>query len=367
MTQEVKLDKSDYVRIREQLGSARLGTRLTSLLKILVDAAEDPAKDPQPPNGPRIFPQGRKGDYWDAKGAKGLDVRTDIANLRTALERRVWNLSGDRECALSIPDRERTAYRVVAHSLSGMERIWLPHTSLGEPTITLHERLFFRLNDVYVRSTNVNDETELPRLAQELPGIDSVVKELKPSRHYVSSGELYGAIVLQNFMFDQFDSKARISMHSGLPGMMRKENQIVLAASRVDDAELGRQQPEVFAAAETGIVPDYTDTDDHPSRTIHVLLTRRSHEGGIKTILQGAHGRAVQGLCEYLGAADSCESIIGQLGIKEKKLPANLQFVFQVMLTYDRRANVSRPTRVMLCEWANGGARSPIHGALSLR
>jgi hypothetical protein len=376
MTQmhEIELKKADYAILKAQISNGDLALKARNLLLQLLEAAEDPKQDPQnhllkqeiervPPakTQRREKEKPTEPDYWNAKDeVGGVKVRTDIANLRKDLSQRLWSLSKGRECVLTIPPRGQRIYRIVAMRPSGLERFWLPHVNNHGPlTVLLYERLFFRYgNDVYIRSTNVNDDDELDRLVEDLPCVAEVKRQLRASMHYISSGELYGGIAVQEFLREHFNALARIRIHQearGHTNVSDAGNRIILAASRVGDPDIDRNDHERFTATEKGVEPGFPDHTAKPEhRTIHVLFSRRSQDGSVSTVLQGTHGRAIQGVCEYLGRPDTTEAIMDNVGLKDNRLPAHFQMVFQVLLTYDGRAKVSRPTRVAICSLVSG-------------
>jgi hypothetical protein len=81
-------------------------------------------------------------------------------------------------------------------------------------------------------------------------------------------------------------------------------------------------------------------------------LSRRN-DGSLKTLLKGAHGRAIQGVCSYL-TRDAADEMVDRMQLGEKRLAEQFQMVFQVSLTYDPRSKVSGPTSVKLVKWACG-------------
>jgi hypothetical protein len=278
---------------------------------------------------------------------------------RKILPRRVWALPGGRDCVLTIPMRE---YRISAETPSGAQRLWGPHMSHSRPLhVNLYERMFYRYqNNVYIRSTTVNHDSAAGRraLVESLPALAGVPDdEPKPSKHYVSAGELHAATALQNAFLRDFDRFAALTVHHRDSDAIASPNEIVLGAARVGDPQLlWKEDHEQYQALEEGVMPDFRDNTGNPShRTIHILLTRRA-ENSVKTIIQGSHGRGIQGVCQFL--ASDAQGVVESLRLGEKRLPDQFQIVFQVTLFYDHDSQVSSaegPVRVV--SWAAGGKR----------
>ena len=257
-------------------------------------------------------------------------VRNRISHLRHSLRGVVFLLPDRKYHEFEIPDGR--PYKLSDASTAAMSRLWTPHKTPQEDVlIHTYERLFFRYKTVYIRDVRVNRKEELDKIAEFLnrPG-----KDLTPSMHYVSSGEIQAAIATQSFLHDYFGKHARLSAGTEFSG--NRENLILLGAARVDAPDLDPPRYEKFKVHDSGVKPGFRDKvekDEH--RTVHVLMSRRSgHRNSIQTVFESGHGRAMQGVCAALcdRNGDLCASVINKLGVTEKALPSTFQVVYRVGL-----------------------------------
>jgi hypothetical protein len=344
--------EADYELLDQQIKDDR---RLTAShrrrLRVLVQWQKSGGRNPQHLLTEALRRKAEKKEKLtdDEKAALEWDfsedsVRNDLASVRRALKNRVWTLEDNRECVLDIPERDRTHYRLEAHLPDPHQRMWGSHVTHHQPVrILLFERLFFRYkHDLYLRSTKVNRNESKGILLESLALAPEILPELIPSRHYVSAGELQAAIALQDVFANWFNVMASLRGYEEEHGAT-SGNDILLAASRVDDAKLRCRPYEYFEAAEEGVLPKFTDNTDNPaSRIVHVLLTRRHEDNSFRTILQGSHGRAIQGVCKHLSETGTLGLVLNKIKVGERRLPHRLQIVFRTVLEYNSDTNVTR-------------------------
>ena len=367
---KVDLRTQDYKELRKQIDHARgsLSATLKSRLLTLVGALEAPETDPQRSTDKKLLKE------WDSNEPH---VRTPIANLRRALKNRIWTLPSGRACVLGIPVRDNQPYRLEVTVPPAPERFWAPHlTNSDRLEILLFQRLFFRYgNNTYIRNTSTSGSEQearettlgdLPKSITSQKEWASFKKSLQPSLHYASSGELAGAILLQDVFQTEFldflGSHVRLAIDNSKSG-----NQIVLAAPVVQSPDMVLNDNEAFIARADGVYPRNADdsleyqnrieADQAPFlfRSIHLLLTRKVQDGSVRTILQGGHGRSIEGVCKRLASREALTNLIEQMNLGDKILPAQFQIVFQVRLVYDPRDMLSRATRVTPVKWASAG------------
>jgi hypothetical protein len=371
------LTGDDFKQLAKQIAASggALSPTLKERLTVLLAALEKPETDPQATldyrqqvlKDPHADPDSKKTARriiakWDSEE---VGVRTETANLRRALRNRIWSLTGDRGCVLDVPVRRGQPYRVEAHVPAGKERLWQPHFSSSKDLdVVIYERLFWRHgSNTYIRSTMVNHEDErsnlfgdLPEGITSLPQWDAFLGGLRASRHYVSSGELSSALLLSDFLNDSFREflrrtvRVRIHQQGATSG-----NDVIIAATRVGDPDVFQDTDERFSAKDNGIEPGYPDEAEAPPyRTVHVLVSRREHNGCPRTLLQGSHGRALEGVCSLLLASPAAtENLVQAMDLGEKRIPRQFQIVFRVRLVYDPRQQQNKAIRATPVAWAD--------------
>jgi len=278
-------------------------------------------------------------------------LRSRIAALRNHLEGLVFLLPDGKPRVFEIPNGR--PYRLKESSTVWLHLLWQAHLAHSED-IRIHtfERLFFRhKTNTYIRDVKINHAEEVSRVAEILHCSNAA---LAPSMHYVSSGELRGAVALQNFFLDVFcASRARSNrpiarLSSSSAHLLEEEpNLILLGAPRVDAHELHQERYEKYVVFDGGVRPKFHDrTADARDRTVYVLMSRRRGRGGaVRTVLESSHGRAIQGVCEGLvaGKDSLCQEVMkGLCPNGSPSPPERFQVVFKVLLIAEDRTFVSR-------------------------
>ena len=294
------------------------------------------------------------------------NVRNRITRLRTHLSGSVLFVPGHGECEFEIP--QRTPYHLQLAKTLNRSLVWNAHVRApSDVIIHSYERLFFRYREsVYVRNLSVNqsDENgkkEIAALLQCDP------KDLAPTMHYVSSGEVNAAITLQNFLARQAHKPAVLS--TGNQVNEQEKNRILLGSARLDVSEMASYPHEKFRIVEDGIrTPKKTFTDrDSPfgRRIVYVVMSRRATGGVVETVFEGSHGRAIEGLSKALIAEESslCQSLVAALRKDSQRLPPYFQAIFKLELVYapDLSVKAVAPIEVIAVEFysLNSAVASP--------
>jgi hypothetical protein len=276
------------------------------------------------------------------------DVRIRISLLRQALKGKLFHLPGGNLLEFQIPPGK--PYRLEPADSLNRSVVWAPHTEHpGEIVIHTYERLFFRQKTVYIRDTRVNKVEEKSKIAKLM---NCSGDDLTPSMHYISSGEMRGAIALQNYFVGDGVKKAVLSADVHPPE--KKQNLILLGSPRLDAPDLLSAKHEKYRAFEGGIRPDVHDKhSDQYRRVVHVLMSRRQDARSVHTVFESSHGRATQGVCERLIWPDRttlCDSIVSKFGSQLRSLPELFQVIFRVELASGTVLAFVNEVEVLKCE-----------------
>jgi hypothetical protein len=294
------------------------------------------------------------------------NVRNRITRLRTQLSGTVLFIPGRGECEFEIP--QRTPYHLQMAKTLNRSLLWNAHVhSPSDVIIHSYERLFFRYQQsVYVRKLSVNQsdddgKKEIATLLKCDP------KDLAPTMHYVSSGEVNAAIALQNFFARQAHKPAVLS--TGNQVNEQEGNRILLGSARLDVSEMASYPHEKFRIVQEGIrTPKkiLADKDGQFGRRIvHVVMSRRATGGVVETVFEGSHGRAIEGLSKALIAEESslCQSLVAALRKDAPRLPPYFQAIFKLEVVFapDLSVKAAAPIEVVAVEFYSLNSAAASH------
>ncbi|MBI5084121.1 MAG: hypothetical protein HZB13_05930 [Acidobacteria bacterium] len=288
--------------------------------------------------------------YGDG-GAKQRRDATNIYPLRHKVNRTLRefsesaaNDSGIHVSVSKSPYRlEVTGRRQEAESAEGREafqKFWSPYLQNGaETTIVFTSPLFFRDAQYrYVRDIHVNNEQQKDKLGAVL-GADNIA-EWAPSRHYYSAGEVESVLKILSCLHEEgAHVRCRaIDSEDQLPE--RHDNHLIAIGSGRTNWYLDDQQAGLhFIVNQThveveGSTITYSDGSDVHGRLIkHAVLTRRPsyHDGIAVTLIAANHGRAAEGVAEYLTTGRDLVDLVERLA-GTGELPDKFQALFRVTL-----------------------------------
>jgi hypothetical protein len=260
--------------------------------------------------------------------------RQRLVPVRKALDRKNVRLNDGREYEFRIPRPKgdkgsdvggpKYIFELVeaSASLPPLRRFWKPHFHAAS-SVFVFERLFFRTGNCYLRSLDVNrnEEGEVKRLREELGLSDKL--QLRPSLHFINSGETAGAIVVQTAFLEEFGRRCKFRSGGNLDLL---GNDIVFASPR-EIANILRK-PGRFSPA------DFKDVELDSGRIIHVLVSREVQDGSTLTLICSNHGRASEGVCKKLCDNEWLLRNLGDLFSASDNLPEKFEVFLSVRLQY---------------------------------
>ncbi len=270
-------------------------------------------------------------------------VRVMLSRIRHDLDRYFRNNGSDFDLKISVSQR---GYQLIfeAPHIDPVKRLWKPYASSQKTLVVLEEPLFFRTPDqLYVRSLNVNHPSEQHKVLKDI--VRS--KELTPSFHYLSAGEVLGAMkTIQEFA--QWSIKTElctIQRTSGLPATdpARQANLVVLGTPRSNSLiklfEEGRELQLTNEGITSVAPPRHTFRDFFERRTGdkggYVLVTRcgnLSTAPTTTTVISSNRSQTLRFVTDSLFDRNVVEQIVSRLGSTTTALPEEFQLVFRVTL-----------------------------------
>src|SRR5882724_1028658 len=236
---------------------------------------------------------------------------------------------------------------------TSLRKFWEPYlTGVGPNVLLYTELLCFRDNQGnYFRSIHVNDPRVDPAtVSPHLPG--AAPGEIQPSFHFVSGGEMQGALSLaQTFQNLNVSLEVKNTRFVSWPGM-RRSNLIVLGSSRTNAVLNSLQGEEEFTIGSDSIrcrQPHQGEQESYRgSRSMcgkldrvveFAIVTRRPGPLGDSaiTLIAANHGRAMEGAAQYVTREDKLSGLLRILGAAEDAaLPTHFQVLLKVdMIDFD--------------------------------
>ena len=219
------------------------------------------------------------------------------------------------------------------------EIFWKAHLSAKAPPILVFTSpLFFRDDQYhYVRDIHINDVQDQPKLDGFLgPGAH---KSLKPTRHYYSAGEVNAAL---QFLTEFCDRGVRpdwsVIWSDGQLPELGERNLIAIGSGRTSWFLQDQQEQLMFVVEQTQVTdrsvnpPASFEDKVGPNRTARfAVLTRlpTEHPGLTTTLIGANHGRAAEGVAEYVLREEDLNILLQKLTV-DGVLAETFQVLFQV-------------------------------------
>jgi hypothetical protein len=285
-------------------------------------------------------------------------VRVSVGSIRQRLQA-YFEMEGRNEgLRLMIPRGQYRAVFTVVNEAEGgessstaIETFWRPYlTGAAENLLIFTELLFFR-NDAgnFLRNIFVNDLSAAPReLPARFSGLD--LSDYKPSYHFVSAGEMHCVLSLTNLLAGlgaRIETKnSRFSSWNAL----RHANLILLGSARTNSFNDSLQGRNNFVLTTDQIEnrrPRPGEAAAYRGRrfmdgkleklTEYAIVTRRPGltPGRVVTMIMANHGRAIEGVGDYLTNETQMQSLFAHLQCGSL-LPEHFELLLRVdMIDFD--------------------------------
>lgn len=288
-------------------------------------------------------------------------VRVSIGSIRERLRAYFEQDGRGERVGLSVPKgryaaifAEREPVPATPSDRPALRWFWAPYGAAGASNVvTYTEPLFFRDDErgIYVRNIYVNDrEVDLAEARPRLFVRDELA--LRPSFHYLSSGEIQGAIALSRLFAElglllDMRNVRLLSVND-----VRHANLILLGSVRTShlvDALMGGGGFRMTATTLESPDPRpgeeriykgtrYLDGKLHRARD-YVLVVRRPGlaPGRTITVVASHHGRAVQGVANMLTLEAQLAGLLEAAGLRlSAPAPAHFQLLLEAeMIDFD--------------------------------
>lgn len=286
-------------------------------------------------------------------------VRVSIGGIRQRLSAYFETEGRAERLRLAIPKGQYCAvFTEVAsaapplYSQTAVGKFWQPYlTGAAENTLIFTELLFFRNDEGdFLRNIFINDLGAAPRQLQtHFAGID--LSGYKPTYHFVSAGEMHAVLSFVR-MFAKLNAEleTRNSRFSSW-NALRHANLLLIGSSRTNSFLNSLQGSNNFvitadhienrapAPGEQGLYRGERFLDGKLEKlTEYVVITRRPSltPGRVVTMITANHGRAIEGVGDFLTTEIQMQSLLGNLQLGATALPDHFEIVLRVeMIDFD--------------------------------
>jgi hypothetical protein len=220
---------------------------------------------------------------------------------------------------------------------NAFKRFWQPYFSNApQPFAAISSPLFFRDDQYrYIRDITINDEENKGRL-DEFLGEDKS-KFWQSSKHYFSAGEVMALLkLLCKFRENNVDLGYHVIGHAEESEDWEERDIISIGSARTSWHLAARQAGHICTLEESSIkLPnqELSDVEDHGHLIKYALLTRcpNRFKGFVVTMIGANHGRAAQGVAEFLTHDRELEALMEKIS-GDKPLPSIFQALFKVVV-----------------------------------
>jgi hypothetical protein len=221
---------------------------------------------------------------------------------------------------------------------------WAPYLGGAKNLMLISEPQFFWRSDQRVYTRDIfHDEV----LDSRRPDGGT---ELDPSFHYISAGETIAAITLLR-RFEALQATLDFGIASTQPYELPRDcNLIVIGSSRTNQLLRRLQDNDIFTLTESGVRVRGEQTDryldevttrhgtKHPSQVAltYAILTRKpgSHPDSVITMIAANHGRAVQGVVDFITNRSNLQTFFEGKDIRSiGSTTTQFQIVFRVTVS----------------------------------
>lgn len=238
---------------------------------------------------------------------------------------------------------------------------WRPHLQIDSPILVLYPELKCMM-DTRTNTYFPNSYLEPPEILASV-GMTGQEQYFRNSTSMVSAGVIAGILstvsCLTNLSNSRFAFRV-IRLHTGFDQYREERNFVLFGTPSSTKNLIAELEEKGMSTTKTGIVvrladggaETYQDRDEGESSfnaTItqikYGVLTRRPHPAKASspiTIVAGKHGRAVQGIADYLKEPTNAQQLARMCG-NPKAFPQRFQALFEVEL---RKAPEGEPTIV---------------------